>query len=135
KGIIRLITDFQNSYCPSCESVIVPIIVPPTYFKEMSNVFLSTVWHKAEQALRKVDHLVFCGYSFPDSDIHIKYLLKRVQTNRSSAMRFTVCNNHRGKKRELAEEEKARFLRFLGPRVDYTDRSFDDVVADPMRYL
>jgi hypothetical protein len=38
KGIIRLLTDFTKSTCPSCESVIVPIIVPPTYYKDMSNI-------------------------------------------------------------------------------------------------
>lgn len=135
KGIIRLITDFRECSCPSCESVIVPIIVPPTYFKDMSNVFLSTVWHRAEQALRKVDHLVFCGYSFPDADIHIKYLVKRVQTNRSSPMRFTVCNNHPGKKAAIADEEKTRFRRFLGTSVHYTDASFDEFAANPTKYM
>ena len=48
----------------------------------MSNVFLSTVWNKSERALRESDILVFCGYSFPEADMHIKYLLKRVQTSR-----------------------------------------------------
>jgi NAD-dependent SIR2 family protein deacetylase len=135
KGIIVLITDFQKSRCPSCGSVIVPIVVPPTYFKDMSNLFLSVVWHKAEQALRRIDHVVFCGYSFPDADIHIKYLIKRVQTNRTQRLRFTVCNNHHGKNPALADEEKRRYKRFLGASVEYTDRSFDDFAKDPVRWL
>jgi NAD-dependent SIR2 family protein deacetylase len=135
KGIIRLITEFKESYCPQCESVIVPVVVPPTYFKDMSNVFLGTVWHKAEQALRQVEHIVFCGYSFPDADIHIKYLLKRIQTNRKGKLRFTVFNHHSGKKQELADEEKNRYLRFLGPGVAYTRESFEQFAADPARYL
>lgn len=135
KGIIRLITDFQTSACPSCESIIVPIIVPPTYFKDMSNTFLSVVWHKAEQALRSVDHIVFCGYSFPDADIHIKYLLKRIQTNRNNPIRFTVCNNFPGKNAELAKEEEKRYKRFLGANVQYTELTFDDVVNDPVKHL
>ena len=37
----------------------------------MSNVYLSSVWNKAEHAFRNSDLVIFCGYSFPDADIHI----------------------------------------------------------------
>jgi NAD-dependent SIR2 family protein deacetylase len=95
KGVYtRLVLKTKASKCSSCKSTIVPIIVPPTYFKDMSNVFLSLVWNKAEQALRNVDHIVFCGYSFPDADIHIKYLLKRIQSNRNTNLKISVFNNH-----------------------------------------
>jgi len=135
KGIIRLLTDFSKSACSSCESVIVPIVVPPTYYKDMSNVFLSLVWHKTEQALRKVDRILFCGYSFPDADIHIKYLIKRIQTNRDGRLKISVFNNHPGKDPRLAKEEELRYKRFLGAQVEYTDKSFDDLVKDPVRYM
>jgi len=133
KGVIYLLTDFSK--CPSCKSVIIPIIVPPTYYKDMSNIFLSQVWHRAEQALSSVDHIIFCGYSFPDADMHIKYLLKRIQTNRLSPPHFTVYNNHEGKKPELAKEEELRYKRFLGGRVNYTNESFEDFVKDPLADL
>ncbi len=93
KGVVtRLISDFANASCFECESVYVPLIVPPTFYKDLNNVFLSSIWNKADNSLRKVDHVVFCGYSFPDADIHIKYLLKRAQTNRSRPITFTVVN-------------------------------------------
>ena len=98
-------------------------MVPPTYFKNMSNVFLATIWNRAEQALRRAEHVIFCGYSFPDADIHIKYLLKRAQTNRAPGAGeayYTVVNCHPGKDPRAALEEKRRFRRFLGPhRVHY----------------
>ena len=65
--------------------ITVPIIVPPTYFKDMSNVFLSNVWNESEKALRESNNIrFFCGYSFPEADIHIKYIIKRVQTSRKN---------------------------------------------------
>lgn len=67
--------------------------------------------------------------------MHVKYLLKRAQTNRKSTLRFTVMNNHRGKNRTLAEEEANRYKRFLGAAVDYTDKSFDDLVDSPVSFL
>ncbi len=72
KGVIRLLTDFARAKCQRCETVLVPVIVPPTYFKDTSNLFLSIVWHKADLALAEVDHLVVCGYSFPDADIPLE---------------------------------------------------------------
>jgi len=138
KGAIRLIerTREDIAKCQVCNTFMSPVIVPPTFYKDMSRVFLSLVWNKAENALREVDHIIFCGYSFPDADIHIKYLLKRVQTNRPAdqPLRFTVINSHAGKKPEQAEEEEERFKRFLGRSVNYTQSSFDEFASDPKAF-
>lgn len=135
KGVIRLMTDVnRNNCCSRCGSLFMPIITPPTYFKNMNNVFLSNIWNKVENAFQDIDHLIFCGYSFPDADIHIKYLLKRVQTNRNKALAITVCNNHKNKKKELRDNEKERFKRFLGNKVLYTDTTFEDFACNPLKY-
>jgi hypothetical protein len=105
------------------------------FVQRVPNIFLSLVWHKTEQALRKVDRILFCGYSFPDADIHIKYLIKRIQTNRDGTLKISVFNHHPGKNPALATEEHLRYKRFLGAQVDYTDKSFDDLVKDPVRYM
>jgi NAD-dependent SIR2 family protein deacetylase len=131
KGVVRLVDNFSSCSCPSCKSVILPIIVPPTYFKDMTNVFLNEIWYKAEQELSKAEHIIFCGYSFPDADIHIKYLLKRIQTNKDFSVRFTVINNHTGKSVETKDEERKRYKRFLGALVDYTDKSFEEFSNNP----
>lgn len=136
KGIIRLITEIGNATCDYCETLYSPIIIPPTYFKEMNNVFLQQVWNKVEQDLREVEHIIFCGYSFPDADIHIKYLLKRIQTNRQvPRLKFTAINNHNHKSDEEKITEKERFIRFLGRNVNYTNLSFQDFVNRPMEII
>jgi len=136
KGVVtRLISDFPNATCGECESVYAPLIVPPTFYKDMNNVFLSTIWNRTDVALRKVDHVIFCGYSFPDADVHIKYLLKRAQTNRDRPLRFTVVNHYPEKKSEEVDAEKYRYGRFLGRSIKFTDLSFQDFAADPMRLI
>jgi hypothetical protein len=139
KGVTRLITDPGLAVCRACESLTVPLVVPPTYFKNMSNVFLANIWNRAEQVLRRAEHVIFCGYSFPDADIHIKYLLKRAQTNRlpgARACHYTVVNCHRGKSMRAAAEERKRYRRFLGPhRVHYADLGFEEFAADPAAYF
>jgi NAD-dependent SIR2 family protein deacetylase len=136
KGVVtRLISDFADATCPHCGSVFSPLIVPPTFYKDLNNTFLSTIWNRTDVALRKVKHIVFCGYSFPDADIHIKYLLKRAQTNRATPLMITVINNHPGKKPEEAQQERDRYTRFLGGMVKYTAKSFEEFAADPLAVL
>lgn len=137
KGVVtRLISDFTQASCPECESVYSPLVVPPTFYKDLNNVFLSEIWNRTDNMLRKVRHVVFCGYSLPDADIHIKYLLKRAQVNRSTPpLKFTVINHFPGKASTACAEEKNRFKRFLGAAVNYTTMSFEEFVADPMVIL
>src|SRR5450759_97556 len=136
KGVVtRLITDFAHAACPHCGSIYSPLIVPPTFYKDLNNVFLSSIWNRTDVALRKVNHVVFCGYSFPDADIHIKYLLKRAQTNRDGPLRFTVVNNFKGKKPYDRQQEEYRYKRFLGSAVRYTGTSFEEFAADPPAVL
>ncbi len=133
QDVLRLLTDRRSSGCAHCGAIILPVIVPPTFFKDMSNLFFNIVWNQAEQHLRKVGQIIFCGYSFPDSDLHIKYLLKRIQTNRPDPreLRLVIINGHPGKNPYQADKERLRYRRFLGPAVDYTALSFEDFAADP----
>jgi NAD-dependent SIR2 family protein deacetylase len=141
KGVIDLITDADTNrdraICRVCGSIMTPIIVPPTFYKDMSRVFLSLIWNKAENALRLVDQIIFCGYSFPDADMHIKYLIKRAQVNRPypKTLSFSVVNHHAGKTRQQTKEEKSRFSRFLGAKVvNYTNSSFEQFAKAPERF-
>ena len=136
KGIVRLYNGDPDCACPECESVFEPLIIPPTFFKSMGNVFLTRIWHAAEQALRGVDQVIFCGYSFPDADLHIKYLLKRAQRRRSvGALKFKVINHYCMKPSSESQLEESRFRRFLGQQVKYTGMSFQDFAANPVAYM
>ncbi|WP_042274759.1 SIR2 family protein [[Clostridium] dakarense] len=135
EGIMKLLSEIEEVKCLECRSLTVPIIVPPTYFKNMDNVFLSTIWNKVESSLRESDLVVFCGYSFPDADIHIKYMLKRIQTNRNKPLKFIVFNYHNGKKDESMKREEDRYKRFLGKDVIFTKSSFEDFSTNPMKFI
>lgn len=136
KGVVNwLMIDFRRAACDECGSVYMPLVVPPTFYKDLKNVFLGQIWNKADNLLRQANHIIFCGYSFPDADMHIKYLLKRSQVNRGgpNQLRFTVINSK--KKKELMRDEEHRFKRFLGNNVEYTHRSFEDFVSNPEFFL
>jgi NAD-dependent SIR2 family protein deacetylase len=136
KGVVtRLISEYADRRCAECGTVYSPMIVPPTFYKDLNTAFLSSTWNRTDVALRKVNHIVFCGYSFPDADMHIKYLLKRAQTNRNAPLKVTVINNHPGKTDAEVSQEKGRYGRFLGSTVNYTDKSFEQFAADPLAVI
>jgi NAD-dependent SIR2 family protein deacetylase len=138
KGVIELISgDESKKKCKSCGGRKVPVLVPPTYFKVMSNPYLVAVWEKAEQCLRQCSQIIFCGYSLPDADIHIKYLLKRGQLNRQNAEpKVTVINHFDGKDQRASQEEENRYNRLFGREtVRFLDTSFQDFSASPEIYL
>jgi len=129
KGVIRLIYEPSLACCGSCGTVATPIVIPPTFFKVMSNLYLQEIWHRAEFVLREAERLVFCGYSLPDADLHFKYLLKRSEVNRGSTPEIFILNNHRGKSMAQKRDEEARYRRLFNQqrRVHYTNLSFQSL--------
>jgi len=118
--------------CDSCRTKMIPIIIPPTFFKVMSNHFLQQIWRETENVLMTAKRIVFCGYSFPDADVHVKYLLKRAEVNRGTTPEIYIFNNHRGKKDEIKQQERERYERFFSEKskVSYLDKSFEDFCRD-----
>lgn len=137
KGVCNLISDPNLCRCVNCNSVSVPIIIPPTYFKVLSNVYLQEVWRAAERALAESPVWVICGYSFPDADIHVKYMLKRAEVNAPRRRRIVVCNWHEMKSPVEADNEQNRFRRFFGPLTEliYSEHSFKEFAADPQNCI
>lgn len=55
----------------------VPAVIPPSFLKPDMSGPLTDVWAKAAGALRSARRVVFVGYSFPPSDMEMKYFLAR----------------------------------------------------------
>lgn len=133
KGVCRLKWHPEDCTCSKCHTLAVPIVIPPTYFKALSNLYLREIWQAAEQALMECDRIIFCGYSFPDADVHIRYLLKRVEVNRQRTPDVYIVNEHTGKKEADRQVEKDRYIRFFKDKrkVHWTPLSFEDFCQVP----
>lgn len=117
----------EPKLCEKCMSKVIPIIVPPTFFKVMSNHFLEQIWYKTDELLRTAKRIIFCGYSFPDADIHIRYLLKRAELYERRGFEIYVINNHNTKSLQEARNEVNRYKRFFKNKelVHYLKGSFE----------
>ena len=126
----------KNNLCEICESKYVPILVPPTYFKNMSNYYLTTIWHLSENIIKTAKKVFFCGYSMPDSDIHIKYLLKRALNNGdANCGDIIIINNHKSKQKAQKEEEERRYKRLFDWSVCFTNYSFEEFAKNPKKLI
>ncbi|MHA2245404.1 MAG: SIR2 family protein [Candidatus Hodarchaeales archaeon] len=124
--------------CPYCKEIpLTPLIIPPTLYKEMTNPFLQQVQIAVERAFHETERIIFCGYSFPDADMHVKYMIKKAELLRWAdvdllvprrKLRVFIVNNHPKKKPPQKEEEEKRFKRFFYdyPYVYYTSLSFEE---------
>ena len=133
KGIVLIKQHPRVADCNWCQTPRGPIVIPPTFFKVMSNLFLKIIWDLAEKACSEAKRLVFCGYSLPDADVHVRYLLKRVELRRRQTPDVYVVNFHEQKRCVEAEQEKARYRRFFveKQKVHYTKLSFKDFASNP----
>lgn len=52
-----------------------PIIMPPMFFKATSDRRFDPIWKAAGDALATANRVIFVGYSFPQSDSHMRYFL------------------------------------------------------------
>jgi hypothetical protein len=65
--------------CPGCGTRLRPLLIAPTHLKDYRNPHLAQVWYEAERVLREADCAIFIGYSQPDDDVEVVYLVKILQ--------------------------------------------------------
>lgn len=134
KGVLTLISKDRSVKCYSCGGHYGHVLIPPTFFKVMTNPYLVQIWEKTEYALRQCDQVIFCGYSLPDADMHIKYVLKRAQMNRTgnSVLKVSVVNHYGAKSKTEQKQERSRYERLFGKQaVNYTQISFEQFSERP----
>lgn len=96
-----------------------PLIVPPTYFKQVVHPAIENCWSTASTALRSADRVVVVGYSFPETDTHMKYFLAAALADNTdlSALVYIdpMADQHVAKMRAPANRYGSHFLNLVRP--------------------
>lgn len=108
-GKNKEVQDFsKDTPCKQCgeKEVVQPLLQAPTFYKN-NNPFLDRVHHKLDNVLKDVGHIIFCGYSLPEADMPILYLLKRAEVNRKNEkLKITVIDKDAKKNNNPCLEKK-----------------------------
>ncbi len=119
--------------CPQCTTFVEPVLITPTQLKDYRNPHVTKVWTLAEQALRDAERAIIVGYSLPDDDLDVIYLLKRglgqlanqapknitvVEKTSDDAMR-SMSNHPVGR----------RYRSIFGPNIDWRIDGFEGLIA------
>jgi NAD-dependent SIR2 family protein deacetylase len=107
----------DGSKCPKCGTELRPLLIAPTHLKDYRNPHLAQVWYHAERVLRECDRAILVGYSLPEDDIEVIYLLKRGLAH-LSPQQITVVQKD-DKRPVLNQSDVGRRYRALFGDVDW----------------
>jgi hypothetical protein len=114
----------DGSPCPTCSTKLRPLLVAPTHLKDYRNPHLTQVWYEAERVLRSADRLIFVGYSLPDDDVEVIYLLKRSLAHLPSE-RITVVEYDPSNPLLESHAVGRRYRALFGEGVDWHPEGMD----------
>ena len=122
----------QGFACPRCSTHVEPILITPTHLKDYRNPHVAQVWMLAEEALRNAQRVFIIGYSLPDDDLDVIYLLKRglAELVRDAPQNITVVEHARTKgERSLGRHPAGRrFRTIFGPDITWFPDGFENWV-------
>ena len=112
--------------CGVCGRTLRPLLVAPSHLKDYRNPHLSQVWYEAQRVLRQAERAIFIGYSPPDDDVEVVYLLKRGLAHITDPKQITVVEYCEGNQNvRLGDHSVGRRYRALFGEVDWHAAGLD----------
>lgn len=119
--------------CPQCATFVEPVLITPTQLKDYRNPHVTKVWTAAEHALRSAERVIIVGYSLPDDDLEVIYLLKRglgQLANRAPQNLTVVEKVSDGTMQAIGTHPVGRRYRSIfGPNIDWHTDGFEGLIA------
>ena len=110
-----------------------PVLITPTHLKDYRNPHVAKVWALAEQALRSAERAIIVGYSLPDDDLDVIYLLKRGlgQLAQEAPRNITVVERTNDDAMRSIDKHPVgrRYRTIFGPNIDWRTDGFEGLIA------
>jgi NAD-dependent SIR2 family protein deacetylase len=127
---------YQNDQtrCIECDSGLKSVMITPTHLKDYRNPHISNVWYNAERALKKANKVFIIGYSLPEDDVEVIYLLKRGLSHLSSE-KITVVEYSKREVSMQNHEVGRRYRSLFGENLVWSTKGFEELVENLPNYL
>ena len=109
-----------------------PVLITPAQHKDYRNRHVARAWDLAEQALRKAEKVIIVGYSLPEDDLDVIYLLKRGlgQLAEKTPGSITVVERGPDETTPLNEHPVGqRYRSIFGPGIEWRTSGFEGLIA------
>lgn len=114
----------HGSPCSECGTFVRPVLITPTHSKDYRNPHISQVWYKAERLLREADRAIIVGYSLPEDDVNVIYLLKRGLGKLDTSM-ITVVEFDQRRRKIDKHPVGLRYRSLFGDGIDWRTEGFE----------
>jgi hypothetical protein len=103
-------------------------IIPPTWSKGIRNNLISKTWKNAFDVLSQANHIRVIGYSLPETDSYIKYLLKTavIKNEHLKSIDIICLDNDETIKTKYYDFVDFKYMRFRNTNTEnYLQTLFD----------
>lgn len=102
--------------CKECEGPLQIMLIPPTWSKRVKDHPISNVWKEAMEEIQSAFQIVIIGYSMPQTDTFLNYLLALALGENSNLHRVVVVNS------DETEDFKIRYKQVFSRSLDSRGR-------------
>ena len=113
----------QGRKCEECGASVRPVLITPTHSKDYRNPHIAQIWYRAERLLREADRAIIVGYSLPEDDVDVIYLLKR-GLGRLDPQQITVVEYDISQRALEEHPVGLRYRTLFGSEVDWRTEGF-----------
>lgn len=96
------------------------LIIPPSWNKH-DYPYIKDLWRKASEALKNADKIIFIGYSFPQTDIYLKFLLLNSLPKNSYSVEVVDPD---------IQNTARRYLEIFKDNISFSEKKFEEYIHE-----
>lgn len=100
------------------------MLISPSFQKDYCNPHTIQIWREADDALRRARKVVFIGYSLPEDDIYVQYVLKRAAAHLRDGAVTVVEYDPTDMRPAYVNSVGRRYIWLFGDMIDWHPEGF-----------
>ncbi|MDP3103396.1 MAG: SIR2 family protein [Candidatus Methanoperedens sp.] len=142
KPMYDALYSFDNVTCRTHKDIrLMPFIVPPTLSKlektepNVKSPYsqLNSIWSKASEYLRSCEKIYFIGYSFPETDVQIRFFISNALRENSNLKEIIIVSNQKHGYSKVDFEERYNSILSKArsnPKLIFNYNGFEEFCTD-----
>ena len=113
----------RANVCRGCGGALRALMIAPTSRKDYRNPHITSIWYRAERLSQSADRVIFVGYSLPENDVDVIYLLKRSLSNLPPE-KVTVVEFDKSERTLESHPVGQRYRSLFGSSIEWSTAGF-----------